>query len=45
MEKAFMFASTDAIEIAYIVKRNESDKPLLHEFLVFLAALERAKKK
>lgn len=40
MEKAFTFTSPDAVEIAYIMQRNQESTVFLHKLLVWAENLE-----
>ena len=40
MEKTFMFTSPDAINIAYIMQRNQDNAVFLHKLLVRALNLE-----
>lgn len=40
MEKSFTFSTPDAIEIAYIVQRSQTNPQLMHKLLVRTEILE-----
>ena len=41
MEKKFTFTAPDAIDIAYIVQRNQENLQFLHDMLLHAKTLER----
>ena len=42
MEKSFTFSTPDAIEIAYIVQRSQTNPQLMHKILLYCKAFEKA---
>lgn len=44
MEKNFTFSTPDAINIAYVVKRNQSDPLFLHKLLIRALNLENVRR-
>lgn len=42
MDKTFTFSTPDAINIGYIIQRNQDNPHLMHKLLIYCKALEKA---
>lgn len=42
MEKSFTFSTPDAINIAYIIQRGQTNPQLMHKILLYCKAFEKA---